>query len=353
MRTDSIAMDSRFDPESFKRAAETVADARDAEVFLYSGRIESPQERLMTEFSTMEGRRRNAFLILVTFGGDPHIAYKIARALQRGFERVTVCVPGPCVSAGTMLALAAHELTMTDYGWLGPLDIQVPRSDEIFESQSGLVSMQSLLTLQSEAWEMFRDNLFDLKASTVGQVTLKTAMETATALAKGLYEPLFRQVDPLRLAEDERSKRIVGEYGERLQLRSGNLRDQALNKLVVKYPSHQFVIDRDEARESLFKNVASPEPAEQLLVDALGELAYRPLDEVRLLRYTPGGEAKEGGDRGQQDSEANEDGPGNPEAEYSQEFGVPETSAGGYVGNSPDSSKGKAPSKRTRVKRVH
>lgn len=212
----------------------------------------------MTAFSTMEGRRRNAFLILVTFGGDPHIAYKIARALQRGFERVTVCVPGPCVSAGTMLALAAHELTMTDYGWLGPLDVQVPRSDEIFESQSGLVSMQALATLQSEAWEMFRDNLFDLKASTVGQVTLKTVMETATALAKGLYEPLFRQVDPLRLAEDERSKRILEEYGERLQLRSGNLRDQALDKLVAKYPSHQFVIDRDEAKGQLVSTVASP-----------------------------------------------------------------------------------------------
>ena len=36
-------------------------------------------------------------------------------------------------------------------------------------------------------------------------------------------------------------------------------------------PPHQFVIDRDEARGGLFKNVASPEPAEQLLVDALGE----------------------------------------------------------------------------------
>ena len=36
----------------------------------------------------------------------------------------------------------------------------------------------------------------------------------------------------------------------------------------------------------MFKNVAPPEPAEQLLVDALGELACHPLDEVRLLRYT-------------------------------------------------------------------
>ena len=88
MQTDLNPMDSRFDGESFKLAAETVSSARDAEVFLYSGRIESPQDRLMTAFSTMEGRRRNAFLILVTFGGAPHIAYKIARALQHGLPSI-------------------------------------------------------------------------------------------------------------------------------------------------------------------------------------------------------------------------------------------------------------------------
>ena len=238
---------------------------------------------------------------------------------------------------------------MTDSGWLGPLDIQVPRSDELFESQSGLVSMQSLSTLQSGAWDMFRNNLFDLKASTVGQVTLKTALETATALTEGLYGPLFGQVDPSRLAEDERSKRIVEEYGKRLQSWSGNLRDGALEKLVADYPSHQFVIDRDEARESLFKNVASPEPAEQLLVDALGELEHHPLDEGRLLRYTPRGEANEGGDRGHQDSEANQDGPGNRDRKHAKDLGVHETPGREHAGNSTDPSKALSRSGRARV----
>ena len=343
-------MDSRFDAEPLKRAAETVSNARDAEVFLYSGRIESPQDRLMTEFSTMEGRRPNAFLVLVTFGGDPHIAYKIARALQRGFERITVCVPGPCVSAGTMLALAAHELIMTDSGWLGPLDIQVPRSDELFESQSGLVSMQSLSTLQSGAWDMFRNNLFGLKVATVGQVTLKTALETATALTTGLYGPLFGQLDPLRLAEDERSRRIVLEYGARLQFWSGNLRDGALEKLVAQYPSHQFVIDRDEATQYLFRNVASPDKAEQSLFAEMGGLADRPLDAPQILRYTPSGEAREGGDDGHQDSGADEVDPGDRDREHAADFGVPETPEREHAGSSPDPSRDRSRSRRTRVK---
>ena len=118
-------------------------------------------------------------------------------------------------------------------------------------------------------------------------------------------------------------------------------------------PSHQCLIDRDESRDGLFKNVASPEPAEQLLVDALGEVAVDPLDEVLFLRYTRDGEASEGGDRGHQDSQANEDGPGNRKGAQERDLGLPETSAGGYAGSSPNSSKRNATSKRTRVTRVN
>ena len=80
-------------------------------------------------------------------------------------------------------------------------------------------------------------------------------------------------------------------------LPASSVRDEALQEVVAGYPSQQFVIDRDEAKDRLSKDVASLEPAEQLLVDALGELAHHPLDEGRLLRYTPRGEANEGGDR--------------------------------------------------------
>ena len=62
-----------------------------------------------------------------------------------------------------------------------------------------------------------------------------------------------------------------------LQLRSDNHRGGSLQGLAADYTSHQFVIDRDEAEGSLFKNVASPVPAEQLLIALLGMLAGHPL----------------------------------------------------------------------------
>ena len=62
-----------------------------------------------------------------------------------------------------------------------------------------------------------------------------------------------------------------------LQLRSDNHRGGSLQGLAADYTFHQFVIDRDEAEGSLFKNVASLVPAEQLLIALMGMLAGHPL----------------------------------------------------------------------------
>ena len=70
------------------------------------------------------------------------------------------------------------------------------------------------------------------------------AAETATQLTIGMMEPLYSQIDPIRLAEVERSSRIAKKYGERLQ--TDNLNKDALERLIGDYPSHNFVIDRNE-----------------------------------------------------------------------------------------------------------
>ena len=66
-------------------------------------------------------------------------------------------------------------------------------------------------------------------------------------------------------------------------------------------PPIQFVIDRDEAKESLFKHVASPVPAGQWPIAAKGMLADHPLEKAELLRYAYSGEAKGGGIHGHED----------------------------------------------------
>ena len=67
---------------------------------------------------------------------------------------------------------------------------------------------------------------------------------------------IYRQLDPIRLAEIDRSLKISHDYGERLT-HDGNLKEGAIVKLLAKYPSHGFVIDRKEAGE-LFSKVDPP-----------------------------------------------------------------------------------------------
>ena len=155
--------------------------------------------------------------------------------------------------------------------------------------------------------------------------TLKAPHVAATALTTGLYEPLLAQAGLWRFAADERSKHIVEVYRNLLQLRSGALQGRVLQRLVADYLWHQFVTDRDEAEESLFKYVAPLVPAEQRLIAAKGMLADHPLEKAELLRYTYSGEAKEGGDHGYRGSEADAVDSRNRDRQHEKDFGVHET----------------------------
>ena len=62
---------------------------------------------------------RNSFLMLTTNGGDPNDAYRIARLLQRVSKTFYLCVPRICKSAGTLIALGAHQIQMTMISELG------------------------------------------------------------------------------------------------------------------------------------------------------------------------------------------------------------------------------------------
>jgi hypothetical protein len=59
----------------------------------------------------------------------------------------------------------------------------------------------------------------------------------------------------MRVAEFDRAMRIASEYG--LRLGKENLKDGGLNRLVLAYPTHGFVIDRTEA-EDIFRQVTRP-----------------------------------------------------------------------------------------------
>lgn len=256
--------------------AKEVAKNLEADVYLHSASIDrEAASSFCAKVHSLENKRKNAVLILTTFGGDPDAAFIIGRALKRCYSKLYVFVFGFCKSAGTLLALAASEIIMSDDGELGPLDIQFGKDDEIFKRSSGLDINESIKFLKQLAPELFYKEFIKLKA--IGTLTTKTAAEIAQLLATGIIQPIAAQIDPLRIGESERSMRIARDYARLL-----NPDFENLENLVTGYPSHGFVIDREQACD-IFANVRPPAGAELALEKALGEVARRPGDIIEFL----------------------------------------------------------------------
>jgi hypothetical protein len=248
-------------------------------------------------------------VILVTEGGVADVAYRAARALQASYDKIAICIPGWCKSAGTLFAIAGHELIIGDKGELGPLDVQVAVRDEIGDRNSGLILQSALETMRKESFALFESSMMNIKARSGNLVTFRTAADLAVQLTVGLMKPVFEQIDPIKLGDDARSQEIGYHYGLRLNLHSQNLQgEDALNQLLYGYPSHSFVVDRTES-ENLFRNVKPINGSLHSVIECLGDMAHTPQAQPVVV-YLDGDDVEE---------EAANDGgadlPAEPEAE--------------------------------------
>ncbi|EMI7476578.1 SppA protein [Morganella morganii] len=198
----------------------------------------------------------NVIFCISTYGGDPNAGYRMGRALQHYYAgNVSVLVPSLCKSAGTLAVISANNLIIGDRGELGPLDIQLRKADEMGESSSSLDIFKAVDQLESRTLSAFRQYLTDIKYGS--GISTRLSADIASQLVSNLFQPVASQIDPHKIGEHQRAMGIALSYGERLTKKSKNLKSDALNKLIVGYPSHGFVIDRSEAKE-LFSKVNCP-----------------------------------------------------------------------------------------------
>lgn len=232
---------------------------------MYSGAVTHSGYEALCE--VLAGRETNkAMLVLATPGGDPHAGFRMARALQHHYEYFDALVPRYCKSAGTLMLVGAKRLFLADKSELGPLDIQVKKSDEVVGRNSGLDILQAVTYLRAQAMEGFRSYLHELTQEV--RLSTKVASDIASDLTTGIFKPIFEQIDPMKLAEMQRAMEIAYAYGDRLNEKSQNLRSGGLDRLVTSYPSHEFVIDRREAKQ-IFLEVRKPEGVLQIFCEAL------------------------------------------------------------------------------------
>lgn len=252
----------------------------DRDLYFYSGEITS---EVITECfyvllrAKTERKRSKASLVLTTPGGDAHHAYRLARLFQElygGQGNFRVVVHGPCKSAGTLIAIGASELSMSLFGELGPLDVQISKTDEIGPTSSGLDTLGALQILEKETYRTFEKFMFTLVRSSGFTVSTKTACEISVQLVTGLFSPIASQINPHRLSEVDRMMDIAREYARRLG--TPNLKSEGiLERLIVSYPTHGFIIDRKEASD-IFNTVLYPTESEQTVPALFGELVHNP-----------------------------------------------------------------------------
>ncbi|MGH7981700.1 MAG: SDH family Clp fold serine proteinase [Candidatus Udaeobacter sp.] len=185
-------------------------------------------------------------LLLESPGGDAHAAFRISRMLQRRSNNFTVIIAQWAKSAATLLALGAHTLLVARQAELGPLDVQMfdPHKEEL---GSALNAVQSLERLNAFAMTAV-DQMMILIATRFGRkldVSLPLVLDYATKFTR----PLLEKIDTVDYVRKSRELKVAEDYATRLMMPHypiSQAKDIA-RKLVQMYPTHGFVIDRDEA----------------------------------------------------------------------------------------------------------
>ena len=247
----------------------------DMDFILYSGDIRRGADLEFIEYLSKEQEANGIVLVLCTHGGNPDAAYKIGRYIQSVYDSFKLFIPGHCKSAGTLLAIAAQEIIFSPFGELGPLDVQMARTDNIASLESGLNISEAFMSLEDRARNTFLNLITDITSMSSGIVSFQTASRSATEIVSALYGPIFSQIEPEDVGSRSRAMNIGEDYGKRLNQKFNNLLPHALRRLSQSYASHGFVIDQLEA-EALFQRVRTSTEAEKTLAQEIGEQCLIP-----------------------------------------------------------------------------
>lgn len=263
--------------QEMKKSWHQLSTSLQSDVIIYAGPLFNDQEMIFRQkMENSEKKNPNGILFLSTYGGSADCAFRICRLLHNRYAggQLRVLVSSYCKSAGTLIVLGANELIMCDNAELGPLDVQLLHRD-VAERASGLIPTHALATLRQQVSMTFEEVFLHIRKMT--RLASENAAEVAGQMVAGLYQGIYGKLDPFKIGENDRAMVIAEEYGNRLAAKRGLVKAITIRKLISGYPSHEFVIDREEASE-IFSRIRQPSSEEQQLVDLL-----KPLCDAALM----------------------------------------------------------------------
>jgi hypothetical protein len=188
-------------------------------------------------------------LLIHSGGGIGEPAYRIASLFKRRCGAFTAVVPRIAKSAATLLCLGAETIYLGEEAELGPLDAQYPDFDVEEDWVSALDEVQAVEALEQSAIETAYHVMVYLHERT--RKKLNVLMPHALHFAAEITKPLFEKIDSISYSRQSRRLQEAQDYAERLiRPKVGEEAAKAIaHDLVRNYPTHDFVIDRQEAKQ--------------------------------------------------------------------------------------------------------
>ncbi len=186
---------------------------------------------------------------LYTAGGHTLAAWGLANLMREYCEELGVLIPHRALSAGTLFTLAANEIVMTRLGQLSPIDPSVnsPLGPTVTNAQG-----------QSQVVPISVEDVVGFLDLARNEAELK---EERSILA--VFDRLSSQVHPLSLGTVYRSREQIITLADRLLAFHNDdkeERDRIVNRLTRELGSHDYLIGRTEAKDTLGLNVLNADP---------------------------------------------------------------------------------------------
>lgn len=189
-------------------------------------------------------------------GGDAHGAYKLSLELRSRCRHLQAVVPDYAKSAATLLALGADAIYMGPSAELGPLDVQLQHHDRDDLTVSGLDVASSIESLALSAVKLAIGMGGDLVEYTGLQ--RREVLQSMLQFLAEFLKPAVSKIDPYLQHQAVNQLKVAERYASRMLVNRDLPADKHLAeerakmllwRLVNNYPTHGYVISREEARE--------------------------------------------------------------------------------------------------------
>lgn len=214
-------------------------------------------------------------LFLYTNGGDTLAAWNIVNLIKMYCDEFEVIIPQKAKSAGTLISLGADSIIMTKQAVLGPID-------------PSLVLPVDLKTGNGQSRSISVEAAYEYLSIAKNDLNIKDDRALADILIK-----FSETVDPLTLGQVFRTRRQIHILADKLlasHMSEEKDRNNAIDFLCSKSGSHDYTINRREAKDNLKLNIKLPNPQQY---EAIKKLYDDIVDEMEMRKkFDPSNEGE-------------------------------------------------------------